>query len=427
MRIKHSLKRELYYEKAMDLYFKGGMCGTHICKILPISRAILYKWIAIFAEENPQMSSMKRVKGVKKTLSPSPAVQGEEQPQTIQALQDELKRLREQLREAEIKAEAYDELINVAEAKFNIPIRKKSWRQAVENLHAKDPERYGVQFLCRLFGVSKQAYYKHDESKILARAAREAFALEYIRDIRSKDPGIGGTKLWHMYRRDFQKNNPAGRVWTREELTRIGEICLRNNVMVVADEIHCELVFGGHKYIPFASISEEFLHNCITCISPSKAFNIAGLQIANIVASDPEKKAKIDRAVNINEVCDVNPFGVNALIAAYNEGEEWLEQLLEYISGNWQYMKEFCAKKLPDFPLVELEGTYLAWMDCRKLAMPSMQLEEDLIEKTGLWLNAGSMYGEDGEGFMRWNLACPRARVIDGLGRFLKYISAAGK
>ncbi len=427
MRIKHSLKRELYYEKAMDLYFKGGMCGTHICKILPISRAILYKWIAIFAEENPQMSSMKRVKGVKKTLSPSPAVQGEEQPQTIQALQDELKRLREQLREAEIKAEAYDELINVAEAKFNIPIRKKSWRQAVENLHAKDPERYGVQFLCRLFGVSKQAYYKHDESKVLARAAREAFALEYIRDIRSKDPGIGGTKLWHMYRRDFQKNNPAGRVWTREELTRIGEICLRNNVMVVADEIHCELVFGGHKYIPFASISEEFLHNCITCISPSKAFNIAGLQIANIVASDPEKKAKIDRAVNINEVCDVNPFGVNALIAAYNEGEEWLEQLLEYISGNWQYMKEFCAKKLPDFPLVELEGTYLAWMDCRKLAMPSMQLEEDLIEKTGLWLNAGSMYGEDGEGFMRWNLACPRARVIDGLGRFLKYISAAGK
>lgn len=222
-------------------------------------------------------------------------------------------------------------------------------------------------------------------------------------------------------------HNPAGRVWTREELTRIGEICLRNNVMVVADEIHCELVFGGHKYIPFASISEEFQHNCVTCISPSKAFNIAGLQIANIVASDPEKKAKIDKAVNINEVCDVNPFGVNALIAAYNEGEEWLEQLLEYISGNWQYMKEFCAKKLPDFPLVELEGTYLAWMDCRKLAIPSMQLEEDLIEKTGLWLNAGSMYGEDGEGFMRWNLACPRARVIDGLGRFLKYISAAGK
>ena len=129
----------------------------------------------------------------------------------------------------------------------------------------------------------------------------------------------------------------------------------------------------------------------------------------------------------LKEDSEITRTGVNALIAAYNEGEEWLEQLLEYISGNWQYMKEFCAKKLPDFPLVELEGTYLAWMDCRKLAMPSMQLEEDLIEKTGLWLNAGSMYGEDGEGFMRWNLACPRARVIDGLGRFLKYISAAGK
>lgn len=222
-------------------------------------------------------------------------------------------------------------------------------------------------------------------------------------------------------------HNPAGRVWTREELTRIGEICLRHNVIVVADEIHCELVLGGHRYTPFASISEEFRHNCVTCISPSKAFNIAGLQIANIVASDPEKRAKIDRAVNINEICDVNPFGVNALIAAYDEGGEWLEQLLEYINGNWQYMKEFCAKNLPDFPLVELEGTYLAWMDCRKLGMPSMQLEEDLIEKTGLWLNAGAMYGEDGEGFMRWNLACPRARVIDGLDRFLKYVSAAAK
>ena len=216
-------------------------------------------------------------------------------------------------------------------------------------------------------------------------------------------------------------HNPAGRVWTVEELSRIGEICLRNNVIVVADEIHCELVLGGHEYTPFASISEEFSRNCVTCVSPSKAFNIAGLQIANIVAETPEMREKIDRAININEVCDVNPFGVAALVAAYNEGEEWLEQLLGYIQDNWQYMKDFCTERLPEFPLTELEGTYLAWMDCRHLGMDSERLEEDLIEKTGLWLNAGSMYGTEGEGFMRWNLACPRTRLADALHRFEDY------
>lgn len=213
MRFNYSQKRDLYYEKAMQLYFEEGMCGTHICKALPISRAILYKWIAIFVEENPQVTSMKRVKDAKKAPNPSSEVQENDLPKTIQELQSELKKLRAQLNMAEIKAEAYDELINVAEAKFNIQIRKKSWRQAVENLHAKDPKRYEVQLLCELFGVSKQAYYKHDESKVLARVAREAFALEYIKGIRSKDPGIGGIKLWHMYRRDFQGNAPIGRDW----------------------------------------------------------------------------------------------------------------------------------------------------------------------------------------------------------------------
>ena len=217
-------------------------------------------------------------------------------------------------------------------------------------------------------------------------------------------------------------HNPAGRVWTREELTEIGNICLRHDVIPVSDEIHCELVLNGHEYTPFASISEQFRRHCITCVSPSKAFNIAGLQIANIVAADPGMRARIDKAININEVCDVNPFGVTALIAAYNEGEEWLGQLLEYIGSNWKYMKEWCAANLPDFPLAELEGTYLAWMDCRKTGIPSARLEEDLIEKTGLWLNAGSMYGTEGEGFMRWNLACPRARLADGLERFRRYV-----
>ena len=134
-------------------------------------------------------------------------------------------------------------------------------------------------------------------------------------------------------------HNPAGRVWTREELMQIGEICLRHNVTVVSDEIHCELTYPGHAYIPFASLPETFTGHAVTCISPSKAFNIAGLQIANIVAPDEEIRCRIDKAININEVCDVNPFGVIATIAAYRKGEDWLDQLLAYLQWNYRYMK----------------------------------------------------------------------------------------
>lgn len=218
-------------------------------------------------------------------------------------------------------------------------------------------------------------------------------------------------------------HNPACRVWTEAELRRIGDICIKHSVMVVSDEIHCELVFGDNKYIPFASVSDEFLSHSVTCVSPSKAFNIAGLQIANIVCSDAAMRAKIDRAINDNEVCDVNPFGVIATQAAYRDGEEWLSQLLDYIWNNYLYMKDFCRKYLPQFPVAVLEGTYLAWMDCRVLNMTAEKLEEDLIQKVKLWLNAGTMYGAEGEGFLRWNLACPRARLEEGLKRFQKYVN----
>lgn len=219
-------------------------------------------------------------------------------------------------------------------------------------------------------------------------------------------------------------HNPAGRVWRREELIRVGEICIRHGVTVVADEIHCEQVYPGHTYTPFASISEEFLQHSVTCISASKAFNIAGLQIANIVCSDDKLRVKINRAINDNEVCDVNPFGVIATEAAYNEGEEWLAQLVEYLYANYRYMQEFCREHLPGFPITTLEGTYLVWMDCGVLGIPSEELERELIDKAGLWLNAGTMYGAEGEGFMRWNIACPRTVLKEGLKRFASLINA---
>lgn len=212
-------------------------------------------------------------------------------------------------------------------------------------------------------------------------------------------------------------HNPAGRVWTKQELTRIGDICIRNNVWVVADEIHCELVFPGHTYIPFASISQEFLMHSVTCTSPSKAFNLAGLQISNIISADTDIRTKIDKAININEVCDVNPFGVEALMAAYNDGEEWLEELKQYLFANYNYLRVYFEEYLPEFPVATLEGTYLVWADCSVLNQSSDETVKTLLEKEKLWVNEGSLYGEAGEGFIRINIACPRQQLIEGLNR----------
>ena len=212
-------------------------------------------------------------------------------------------------------------------------------------------------------------------------------------------------------------HNPAGRVWTKQELTRIGDICIRNNVWVVADEIHCELVFPGHTYIPFASISQEFLMHSVTCTSPSKAFNLAGLQIANIISADTDIRTKIDKAINLNEVCYVNPFGVEALMAAYNDGEEWLEELKQYLFANYNYLRAYFAEYLSEFPVSMLEGTYLVWADCSVLNQSSDETVKTLLEKEKLWVNEGSLYGEAGEGFIRINIACPRQQLIEGLNR----------
>ena len=218
-------------------------------------------------------------------------------------------------------------------------------------------------------------------------------------------------------------HNPGGRVWTREELTKMGEICFRHNVFVASDEIHCELTFDGHEYTPFASLGEEFAMRSASCISPTKAFNIAGLQIANIVAKDDDVRRRIDRAINIFEVCDVNPFGVEALMAAYNEGEEWLGALKEYVWANYLMLKEFFANKLPQYPILPLEGSYLAWVDCKSSGLTSAELAERLEKEQKVMLNAGAMYGAAGEGFLRINLACPKTVLAEGLERIEKVLS----
>lgn len=223
-------------------------------------------------------------------------------------------------------------------------------------------------------------------------------------------------------------HNPAGRVWTRSELLHMAQLCLKHNVFVISDEIHCELTMPGYKYTPYASLGKEFEDNAAICTSPSKAFNIAGLQIANITATDPSIRQRIDKAININEVCDVNPFGVEALIAAYNEGEPWLNQLIQYIEANYQYCHRFIKDNLPQIKQTKLEGTYLLWIDCRQIMQDkavnnSEQLEEKLVAEAKLWLNAGSMYGHNGEGFMRINLATSKTLLAEGLKRFADWVN----
>ncbi len=218
-------------------------------------------------------------------------------------------------------------------------------------------------------------------------------------------------------------HNPGGRVWHREELQQLNDICMRHGVKVVADEIHCELTLGGNKYVPFASVSKKCLDNSITCNSPSKSFNTAGLQIANIICNDEQTRQRIDRAININEVCDVNPFGVVGLEAAYNEGEEWLEELCQYLDENYRELCNFFAHRLPHLPLARLEGTYLVWTDIRATGMGAEQLAERLMSEARVQVNPGTMYGrEAGEGYIRINIACPRATMTEGLKRMEKLL-----
>ena len=211
-------------------------------------------------------------------------------------------------------------------------------------------------------------------------------------------------------------HNPAGRVWTVDELEKINDICQRNHVRIVADEIHCELVMPGFRFTPFASVSQACLDNSVTLNSPSKSFNIAGLQIANIVCSDAAVRERIDRAININEVCDVNPFGVEALMAAYNECGWWIDELCDYLKGNDEALRAYLAAHLPQVRVASLEGTYLEWLDIRLLGISSDEAAERLLKQGKVLVNSGTMYGQQaGEGFIRVNIACPRSQMMKAL------------
>jgi cystathionine beta-lyase len=220
-------------------------------------------------------------------------------------------------------------------------------------------------------------------------------------------------------------HNPTGRVWTKDELERMNDICMKHNVKVVSDEIHCELMMPGHTFQPFAAVSEACRMNSVVLNSPSKSFNIAGLQTANIICAQPEWRRRLDRAININEVCDLNPFGPVALIAAYNESEDWLDALNRYLWDNYKALCDFFAAHLPQCIVTPLEGTYLVWVDVSALTHSVDDLCDRLLNEGHVWVNPGTMYGpETGRGYIRINIACPRSRLIEGLSRIRKVLDS---
>ena len=215
-------------------------------------------------------------------------------------------------------------------------------------------------------------------------------------------------------------HNPSGRVWTKAELQRMYDISKKHGVIVVSDEIHCELIMPGHQFVPLGTITDD----CVVMNSPSKNFNTAGLQIANIICPNPAWRRRIDRAININEVCDVNPFGIVALQAAYNESEDWLDELNQYLWSNYQLLCDFIGKNIPQWKVCRLEGTYLPWVDISAMGVTSQQLCDRLLEEAKVWLNPGTMYGpQTGEGYVRFNIATQRSRLLEALQRMAKVLA----
>lgn len=219
-------------------------------------------------------------------------------------------------------------------------------------------------------------------------------------------------------------HNPVGKIWDRDTLERIGELCQKYHVVVLSDEIHCDLTDPGAEYIPFASVSETCRENSITCIAPTKAFNLAGLQTAAVMIPNASLRHKVWRALNTDEVAEPNAFAADAAIAAFTKGDVWLDELRQYLFENKKRTVEFVEERIPQLRVVPSSATYLLWLDCSGMAGSAVEAAQYIRNKTGLYLSEGSQYGSCGENFLRLNIACPRSTLEDGLLRLQKGIAA---
>lgn len=211
--------------------------------------------------------------------------------------------------------------------------------------------------------------------------------------------------------------NPAGKIWERDTLARVGELCARYHVTVIADEIHCDLTAPGKEYIPFASVSELCRDNSVTCIAPTKTFNLAGLQTSAISVPNPNLRHKVNRGINTDEVAEPNFFAVTAAVAAFREGAPWLDALRDYLQKNREIVVDFIGRELPGIHLVWSDATYLLWLDCGAITKDSKELAGFIRQKTGLYLSDGAQYGGNGAQFLRLNIACPAIVLKEGLAR----------
>ena len=217
-------------------------------------------------------------------------------------------------------------------------------------------------------------------------------------------------------------HNPVGRVWTRDELSKVCRLCLKYNVKMVSDEIHADFVFANREHVPLASLSEQVRENCVVCTAPSKSFNLAGLQISNIFIPNRDMRHAFRRELEKTGLFGVNMVGLCACQAAYESGGEWLDQLKEYLEGNIQFLKSFVNEHMPRIKVVDTEGTYLVWMDLQELNL--VDQKDFIVNKAGLWLDTGSMFGDEGRGFERINVACPRTVLEEALNRLKRAYDA---
>lgn len=216
-------------------------------------------------------------------------------------------------------------------------------------------------------------------------------------------------------------HNPVGRVWRKEELVKLGEICLKHNILVVSDEIHSDLIYKPNKHTPFASISDQFAMNSITFASSSKTFNIAGLFTGHAIIPNPELREKYNQALEMTGAGMGNIFGFEAVKAAYTiQGEQWLEELLVHFQGNIHLVQDFLKSNLPKIKSTEIQGTYLLWLDFNALGLEDDKINDLLINKAEVGLNKGDGFGNQGKGFQRMNIACPRSHVEEALDRIYK-------
>lgn len=306
-------------------------------------------------------------------------------------------------------------------------MKKRHGWEVKRNWLVKTP---GVVFA---LAMAVKAYSAEGDAVLIQQPVYYPFS-EVIEDngrrVISSDLVPGADGKYHIDFEDFERkitenhvplfllcspHNPVSRVWTKDELTRLGEICLKHHVTVVSDEIHEDFVFGDNKHYAFANLKKEFADISVTCTSPAKTFNLAGLQVSNIFIPNGQLRKKFRRQISAAGYSQLNTIGLTACEAAYTYGDEWYEAMMSYVAGNIEFMKSYIETELPMLRMIEPEGTYLVWVDFRGLGLSVQELEELIVRKANLWLDGGAMFGRVGEGFERFNVACPRSTLEQAL------------